>query len=444
MVNSFLKTLLLAFYFYKEIKNFMQYRYLKKSMSRPYILYSADESHSTRFLETYMKMKAAYPAFRMNKDSIVESYLESQKITQFGENKVNYLVNMIRSMFNIKNITPDMEASLSDMMKNEFDLCRLQITDAEINRKKDWHNKKNIYEHAYSFLKIDMTVTYRPYIVDKVIQAFQVCSGLLYALLGFRTIYMPAGNYRQKFYYYKNKSSKTCLFFIHGVGIGPSKYIHFLYKLQSQYSIIVYEIYGSHIGDSLITENIDNKIAVIVDFVLQAKEERVVLIGHSFGSLVANAIYNNYKFYTDTHFVKKIILIDPVCFLHNNSHSTYLVISDYAHYSELYKNELFSKISVLNYMFYHWVVHNIRNQHLTKRLWTCLSFYALEYDIDTMFVLGDRDSIVKTSELLGFLHTFYPASTIVVNQNCAHGEFLVNWALLKNTCTKIADFINAK
>ncbi|CAF0715250.1 unnamed protein product [Adineta steineri] len=134
---------------------------------------------------------------------------------------------------------------------------------------------------------------------------------ILLMLMGFR--YQIIDNVPFYVRKYSKKTSSSPILLLHGLSLGPSTYIPFIYHLiPLERTIILLDV--PHASMRLQTEilSMSNMLASIEQLLLSLDEKKVAIISHSYGTLVHSCIVKQLS-----HLVsdQSNIFIDPVCFL---------------------------------------------------------------------------------------------------------------------------------
>ena len=114
-------------------------------------------------------------------------------------------------------------------------------------------------------------------------------------------------------HYYEIKNNLTPLVFIHAQGVDGLSFENTFKDLSKNYHIYSVDCYGH--GKSLhdaTTYNIKHISEAIIDFIQHVVKDKVILVGHSSGGLIAAYIAST------TDLCAKLVLEDPPFFLFLN------------------------------------------------------------------------------------------------------------------------------
>ena len=95
------------------------------------------------------------------------------------------------------------------------------------------------------------------------------------------------------------------------------------------------------------------------------------------------------------------------------------------------------------YVTYHVIVNHIRNHFVAKRLDADIRGLLFDVDekVNTLCIMGSRDSIVEPHVLSRYLSAAYPTMDIAILQENAHGTFLLTPAGVTKVITLIINFM---
>ncbi|KAI9290806.1 alpha/beta-hydrolase [Neoconidiobolus thromboides FSU 785] len=164
-------------------------------------------------------------------------------------------------------------------------------------------------------------VQHKPLIFYAAIALIQAIAASFLMLLGFQPNHLPNSKYTYWIYEPVNQDiNSSPIFFVHGIGIGLAMYIKKIYDLQQCYpnrKIILLEL--SYISMTPITQvnSIEDTISALDDIIKLHNLSPCSFIGHSYGTIVCGW-FLKYR----SKYVKKLTLIDPVCFAVWNSDLT--------------------------------------------------------------------------------------------------------------------------
>ena len=262
--------------------------------------------------------------------------------------------------------------------------------------------KKLFYEHTYSdnneFVKSieinedRLECIYKPipiYIFFKIIKS--IYSYFLF-IKGFKI-----ENYKNIKFYYKMGNKNKTLLILHGLGIGIIQNNIFIDELFNDYNIIMPEIpnlvASNYLKDCLSLKKISEEI---IYFLKKKNITNIILIGHSFGTIIINYLRNSQILSYDLK-IDKIIYLEPVCFF-NSSCNTYSII--YKENFKWDKNKSFRYNLNSLFIYYH-ISRDIYVQSLFKRYISPTETFEYELNMDknTIIIVGGKDIFISPNNL---------------------------------------------
>lgn len=238
---------------------------------------------------------------------------------------------------------------------------------------------------------------YRPAFVDLILNGVKHCAYASLRLHGFKQYEMEQSN--MKYFYYNNPKNKKTVLFIHGLGLGVTPYLSYLYKIKDKCNIIAPILPNiSNMDNRSIFQKI-NVDAFFPSYEIIREDFKEMLnyhnidsidvIGHSFGTIMMGILIKDDEL--ANKFNKKVF-IDPVCFI-DKSYQIFKYINEQGNADDSITNVVFNML----------VYYDINIRYITQRYLYGPEFWILDFDKlnnnKSLIVLSIKDSMVPSKSI---------------------------------------------
>eukprot|EP01026_Neomeris_dumetosa_P079532 TRINITY_DN8702_c0_g1_i12.p1 TRINITY_DN8702_c0_g1~~TRINITY_DN8702_c0_g1_i12.p1 ORF type:complete len:281 (+),score=12.24 TRINITY_DN8702_c0_g1_i12:194-1036(+) len=220
----------------------------------------------------------------------------------------------------------------------------------------------------------------------------------------------------------QNSNERTPILFFHGIGIGLLPYLPFIRQLMGQFHdrpIIVACFRNVSMRWGPTPKRMSDITANIVRYINQEGYDNVHLVGHSYGTIVASYMVQNYK-----KVVNAVCLLDPVCML--------------MCYPTLVQNFLYNKLNYYDNLLT--VVGDVirfllaRDLNVQKSLnrnfwWSEVTLWPEDIPHRAVLSFGSYDNLLPTKLVLEQLKRASNCKNVkvMVHETAGHAEIIIDW-----------------
>jgi len=361
-------------------------------------LINAIKNTSKNELENILKTSISYD---INK---FDSISDEVDISTLSLNEIN---NIIRNNI-LCNQYLDKINDIREIIENKLNL-KFSNLDSD-------NNKYIVYEWGKTYFNF----TFNPLILTLIIKT-------IFNFLHYMMIYIYKFNYKVVdnnsigFLYNNYDPTKKTLLFIHGFGFSYFPYFPVLLKLSKTYNIIIvilpnisYFLYSSQ-NVFLLKNKLNN---LIYDFLISHNYNNIVIISHSFGSLISSILFKDKR----SSLFQKNISIDPIYFY-----------KDYCKIHKHAENPCYSKNNIFQYLFDKLINFLIYNSIYLKNIsyrYFCGPTYWIYDSTDVIndkfiFIFHKYDYVVSAETVYDNIKDF-TKSFMIDTPDSSHGNILFN------------------
>ncbi|KAK9809735.1 hypothetical protein WJX73_001115 [Symbiochloris irregularis] len=216
--------------------------------------------------------------------------------------------------------------------------------------------------------------------------------------------------------------SAAPLVFLHGVGLGLTPYIHFIWQLMRDYPmrpIVLLEC--PHVSLSLCSRAVTPDVVAdaVVEVLRRRRWQRAAFVAHSYGTFVLSRIVQKHQ-----SMVESMVLIDPVCM--------------FTMFPQLLRNFIYRLprmqwrrgaagiIDGLRYVVSRNLV--IAEAFGRKFAWHKVMLWPEEMAAQTLLVLSAGDDLVPSALVQAHLQSLKTSCQVICHPTAPHGGFLFNRA----------------
>lgn len=415
---------LLALYILYELKKYIEYRGILD-------LYNNTTYSSDIYVNKSEIYKLLCILYKQIYNKEIPLHINFEDFIYFNNKiHINNIYKSVKYSFNINNINNKSKKILNKIIYKLYN-------NIDNNKITNISNEK-ICAYKYVTLK----TTYIPQIFNIIFNiTINICK--LYSKYNnFNNDEIIYNNNKLKYIYKKsNTKNNLPIIFIHGVGLGPYIYTNFLNNFDT--NIIAIEIPFLHITNTndISYYNFCKSVELLLYKHNLGKD--YILISHSIGTKFSLIIINNNY---NIHKPKYLILLDPICFLHNFISYINFTLINYRNIYELYKNNKINKLYYLSLILTKtFILNNINLQYFMFRYLhyaPYITYIQKKENIKTLVCMSEKDFLYNDSEkIIKYIKTNYKNIKLINYKHYNHGEFLINNIYKKEIIKDITNFI---
>jgi len=214
---------------------------------------------------------------------------------------------------------------------------------------------------------------------------------------------------------------KYTIVFFHGVSIGLFVYYELLNRLSNNYNIIAIELPNLNgVNARSITPMVD--IFTSVYNVLRRTNiyDNIILMAHSMGSDYASAMLEYKNMYSSYHKIIRIILIDPVCFLHRTLRAHKIPICTKEEYITMDQHNL-----IIKNIAYYYFIHSYETQMVTLRSINNGGMTSFKnHNIKGLVIFGKNDYAIDAQRIYPYVVEHFKNLECHLLEGYSHGSLI--------------------